>query len=184
MRLHVELNLIADIGFVGLPNAGKSTLLSILTNANPKIGAYAFTTRVPNLGMMHYKYRDIILADIPGIIEGASQGAGLGDKFLKHIARTAGLAVMIDLSEEDIEKTYRVVLKELEEYAPEMLKKRRVVIGTKTDLPDTEENLRLLKDIVQDARVLGFSSYEQTGIEEVRDSFYEIVSRNDGEDQL
>lgn len=176
MRLHVELNLIADIGFVGLPNAGKSSTLNVLTNAHPRIAAYAFTTKTPNLGVMHYKYRDIILADIPGIIEGASNGAGLGDRFLKHIARTAGLAVMVDLSSGDVEETYRIVLHELEAYAPELLHKPRVVLGTKIDLPDTEENLVLLKKIAEDSRVIGFSSFNSTGLEEVRKAFYELVA--------
>jgi len=180
MRLHVELHLIADIGFVGLPNAGKSSTLNVLTNAHPRIAAYAFTTKTPNLGVMHHKHRDIILADIPGIIEGASRGAGLGDKFLKHIARTAGLAVMVDLSTEDVGKAYRIVLHELKAYAPELLQKPKVVIGTKIDLPDTAENLGILKEIVRDAPVIGFSSFDSSGLEEIRNAFYMLVSEAQG----
>jgi GTP-binding protein len=183
MRLHVELNLIADIGFVGLPNAGKSSTLRVLTNAQPKVASYAFTTKIPNLGVMRYNYRDIILADIPGIIEGASSGAGLGDKFLKHIARTAGLAVMIDLSSDDIEGNYLVVLRELEAYAPDLLQKPRLVIGTKTDLPGTEEKLITLREVAGSSKVIGFSSFDFTGLDELRRNFYELVSTVKAEDK-
>jgi len=179
-RLHIELHIIADIGFVGLPNAGKSSLLSVLTNAHPKIASYAFTTKTPNLGVLRYKYRDIILADIPGIIEGASHGAGLGDKFLKHIARSSGLALMIDLTDNDIGiiNTYNVVISELRQYAPELALKPRIVIGTKTDLPDTQENLRILKDFIKDTPVIGISSFSYEGLEELKESFLRMVSEH------
>ena len=174
-RLHVELHIIADIGFVGLPNAGKSSLLSVLTNAHPKIAAYAFTTRTPNLGVMRYNYRDIILADIPGIIEGASHGAGLGDKFLKHIARTAGLAIMLDLTDENIIHTYEIVLNELEHYANEMLQKPRIILGTKLDLPGTKDVLEQFRNENRDEIVIGVSSFSSEGLEEVKASFYTMV---------
>jgi len=174
-RLHVELHIIADIGFVGLPNAGKSSLLSVLTNAHPKIAAYAFTTRTPNLGVMRYNYRDIILADIPGIIEGASHGAGLGDKFLKHIARTAGLVIMLDLTDENIIHTYEIVLNELEHYAYEMLQKPRIILGTKLDLPGTKDVLEQFRSEFSDEIVIGVSSFSSEGLEEVKASFYNMV---------
>ena len=175
VRLHVELNLIADIGFVGLPNAGKSSLLSVLTNAHPKIASYAFTTKIPNLGVMRHQYRDIILADIPGIIEGAAQGAGLGDKFLKHISRTSGLAVLVDLSDDDPVHNYHVVLKELEQYAPGLLDKPRVVVGTKTDLAGTAEKCETLRREIISSRLIGYSAITLEGLEELRNTFAEMV---------
>ncbi|MGC9312388.1 MAG: GTPase ObgE [Sediminispirochaetaceae bacterium] len=174
-RLHVELHIIADIGFVGLPNAGKSSLLSVLTNAHPKIAAYAFTTKTPNLGVLRYKYRDIILADIPGIIEGASHGAGLGDKFLKHIARTSGLAIMLDLTDENIIHTYGIVLKELEHYAYDMLRKPRIILGTKLDLPGTKDVLEQFASEMKDEKVIGVSSFSSEGLEEVKAAFHAMV---------
>lgn len=177
-RLHVELHIIADIGFVGLPNAGKSSLLSVLTNAHPKIAAYAFTTKTPNLGVLRYNYRDIILADIPGIIEGASDGAGLGDKFLKHIARTSGLAIMLDLTDENIIHTYEIVLKELEYYAYEMLRKPRIILGTKLDLPGTKDVLEQFAGKMKDEKVIGVSSFSSEGLEEVKAAFHAMVHTN------
>lgn len=180
-RLHVELHIIADIGFVGLPNAGKSSLLSVITNAHPKIAAYAFTTKVPNLGVLRYNYRDIILADIPGIIEGAAHGAGLGDKFLKHISRTKGLAILIDLSDDDVLHTYDIVLSELRQYTPELIKKPRVVVGNKLDLPDTAENLEFLRANVGDVEVIGISTFSSDGIEKVKEAFYDLVHSHSDE---
>lgn len=177
MRLHIELHLIADIGFVGLPNAGKSSLLKILTNAHPKVAAYAFTTKIPNLGVMRAEYRDIILADIPGIIEGASHGAGLGDKFLKHIARTSGLAVLVDLSDGDVLHSYRVVLHELEEYAPDLLKKPRVVIGSKADLEGTQENFDTLRSELKGEELIKLSSFTRKGLENVQSAFLRLVEK-------
>lgn len=175
-RLHIELHIIADIGFVGMPNAGKSSLLSVLTNAHPKIADYAFTTKTPNLGVLRYRYRDIILADIPGIIEGASQGAGLGDKFLKHISRTSGLAIMIDLSGEDVKHNYDIVIDELSRYAPELVRKPRVVIGTKIDLPGTEDNLKLLRSCGGADKVCAVSSFTSDGVDELKEIFYQMVN--------
>jgi GTPase len=181
LRLHIELHLIADIGFVGLPNAGKSSLLKILTNAHPKVAAYAFTTKIPNLGVMRAEYRDIILADIPGIIEGASHGAGLGDKFLKHIARTSGLAILIDLSDADVLHSYRVVLHELEEYTPELLKKPRVLIGSKADLEGTQESFEKLRSQLQGEELVKLSSFTRTGLEELQSAFLRLVAQPDEE---
>ncbi len=183
MRLHIELHLIADIGFVGLPNAGKSSLLRTLTNAHPKVAAYAFTTKIPNLGVMRAEYRDIILADIPGIIEGASQGAGLGDKFLKHISRTSGLAVLIDLSDEDVIHSYKVVLHELQEFAPELSNKPRVVIGSKADLENTKEGLEKLRNSLEDEEIVELSSFTRQGLEKVKAAFLRLVESRDKSDE-
>ncbi|MCG8481183.1 MAG: GTPase ObgE [Spirochaetales bacterium] len=141
-RLRVELQIIADIGFVGLPNAGKSTLLKVLTAADPKIGNYPFTTVIPNLGVMHHYERDIVLADIPGIIEGAADGAGLGLQFLRHIARTKGLAFVIDAADADPSATYHTLRTELERYDAALLRKSHLVVVTKTDLVESGEAKR------------------------------------------
>lgn len=134
-ELHLELRLIADVGLIGLPNAGKSSLLSVLTNASPKIGDYPFTTLEPNLGMLDR----IIVADIPGLIEGASSGKGLGIKFLKHIERTGLLVHCIDASNEDVLKVYEIVRKEFAQYNAELLNKKEIIVLTKADLVSEEE---------------------------------------------
>ena len=184
-RLHLELRLIADIGFVGLPNAGKSSLLSVLTNAHPEIADYAFTTKIPNLGVMVEEYRKIILADIPGIIDGASEGAGLGDKFLRHIERTSGLAVVIDLSAEEPAGTYRLVMKELEAYSPELVHKPSIIVGSKTDLPGSDERLQELRSALPEAGIVGCSSYSLDGIDGLRRALLSLCRRGEehaGED--
>ena len=161
---HVELRLIADAGFIGLPNAGKSSILNALTRAGVKVGSYAFTTLEPSLG----SFNGFILADIPGLIEGASEGRGLGHKFLRHIRRTAVIFHCISLEQEDLLETYGVVRKELEAYAPELLEKEEVIILTKTDAV-TEKQAEaarkafkkkkketLLVSIIDDARMKQF----------------------------
>lgn len=135
-NLKLELRLIAEIGLIGLPNAGKSSLLQALTNANPKIGNYPFTTLEPNIGMM----RGIPMADIPGLIEGASEGKGLGTAFLRHVQKTKLLLHCIDSTQEDVLQTYQTVRHELEEYNPEMLEKKEIILLTKID-EVTEEKL-------------------------------------------
>ncbi len=174
-KLRVELNIIADIGFVGFPNAGKSTLLGMLTNANPKIAPYPFTTKIPNLGYLNYKDHDIILADIPGIIEGAAEGKGLGIQFLKHIARTHGLAFLIDLSEEDYLEKFPILLKELEDYAPELLHKQRVIFGTKTDLDEDGSLLKGLQESLPNEKVIGINNFMHDELEKIREVFLQLV---------
>jgi GTP-binding protein len=133
-NFHIELRLVVDVGFVGLPNVGKSSLLNAMTNATAKIGAYQFTTLEPNLGA----FFGYILADIPGLIEGASEGKGLGHKFLKHITRTKMLAHLVSLENEDPMKTYKTVRKELETYSEELAQKEEIIILTKTDMADAK----------------------------------------------
>lgn len=173
--LRVELNMMADIGFVGLPNAGKSSLLDMVTNAHPQIASYPFTTKIPNLGVLYVKQRDIILADIPGIIEGASKGAGLGFRFLKHISRTKILAFLIDLSDENFESVFQLLLHELGEYSTELANKPRVVIASKTDLDPDGELYQRLRDALPDEEVYPLSVFARTGIEEISLRFLEQV---------
>lgn len=174
-RVHVELQLIADIGFVGFPNAGKSSLLKALTNANPAVASYAFTTKIPNLGVLKGRYKDIILADIPGIIEGASKGAGLGIKFLKHIYRTKAIAFLIDLTAEDTYETFRTLINELKSYAPELVDRKRVIIGTKNDLPDTEIGMKKLINKLEEEKVIGISSFTRDGLDDLSKYFESII---------
>jgi len=175
-KISVELNITADIGFVGFPNAGKSSLLGILSNAHPKVADYPFTTKIPHLGVMNYQDNDIVLADIPGIIEGASHGAGLGLRFLKHISRTKGLAFLIDLSDPGFESAFDTLLGELRDYSEELASKKRVVIGTKLDLPETEERLEKLGKSLPDERVLGISAFTHFGLEDLKREFFALAS--------
>jgi len=131
---------LADVGLVGFPSSGKSTLLSVVSAAKPKIAEYHFTTLVPNLGIVgHREKHSFVMADIPGIIEGAHLGKGLGHQFLRHIERTKILALLLDSSSENIEQDYKILSAELESYSPEMAKKRRIVVYTKKDLPRQSE---------------------------------------------
>ena len=144
----LQLKTIADIGIIGLPNAGKSSLLAAITNANPKIANYKFTTLNPNLGVAQYDDKEVVLADIPGLVEGAHEGVGLGIQFLKHIERCKSLLHLIDITNLDIKESYEQVKKELANYSSEMMKKKEIVVLNKTDLVD--------KDII-DEIILEFS---------------------------
>ena len=175
-RIKIELNIIADIGLVGFPNAGKSSLLDYFTNARPKIAPYPFTTKIPNLGVLHIDdEQDMIIADIPGILEGASEGVGLGIRFLKHISRTAGLAFLIDLSDDNYLTAYQTLCGELSAYSEELTGKKRVVIATKLDLEGTKERLKELREQLPDIPVLGISVFNRWGLDEVRDAFVALV---------
>lgn len=179
--LKVELQVIADIGFVGLPNAGKSTLLKVLTRANPKVGNYPFTTVIPNLGVMHWHDHDIVLADIPGIIEGASDGAGLGIRFLRHIARTGGLALVVELGDPDPRRTIEVLRSELAAYSRELVEKPWLVIITKTDLVDSressEEHLRAALAAPGDTiPVVAVSAITGENLEALRQALYSLAA--------
>ncbi|MBI9102798.1 MAG: GTPase ObgE [Spirochaetales bacterium] len=166
-RVHLELNLIADVGLVGFPNAGKSSLLSAMTNANPKIADYPFTTKIPNLGMLKYYDKDIVFADIPGIIEGASDGAGLGLKFLKHIYRTRMLLFLIDLGDPEYLTAFEKLKLELSQYAPELMNRPRLVVGSKIDLFEGDDNIRELARVNPDETVMGISNFTRKGLEEM-----------------
>ncbi len=176
-RLKVEIQVMADIGFVGLPNAGKSSLLDRFTNARPKIAPYPFTTKIPNLGILTVDERDLILADIPGLIEGASDGAGLGIRFLKHISRTAGLAFLIDLSDESFLDSFDVLYKELNAFSPDLVAKERLLVGTKMDLEGTAERLEALSQKYSGEKVLGLSVFSGYGVPELAKAFLDLVNR-------
>jgi GTP-binding protein len=144
----LELKVLADVGLVGFPNAGKSTLLSVVSAAKPEIADYPFTTLVPNLGIVKYRdFKSFVMADIPGIIEGASEGKGLGLRFLKHIERNSILLFMVSCQSDNIYKEYKVLLNEVEKFNPELLEKRRLLAITKCDTIDDELELELEKDL-------------------------------------
>ncbi len=176
-RLKVELKIIADVGLVGLPNAGKSTLLSVLTNANPKIGDYPFTTKIPNLGVVRTVMGDVIVADIPGIIEGAAGGAGLGLKFLKHISRTKMLLFLVDLTGDNPMDDLRIIENEVSAYSTDLIGKERIIVGTKLDCRGAKENLDLLKSSIGTVRVIGISSFSMEGIEELKGEIIKVLNR-------
>lgn len=176
-ELMLELNLIADIGLVGFPNAGKSSLLKAMTNANPRIAPYPFTTKIPNLGVFRILDRDIVIADIPGLIEGASHGAGLGFRFLKHIARTQCLAFLLDLSEGDPVVAYRTLCDELKTYDPSLVEKKHLLIGTKTDLEGSPEKLTELKAAFPEEFVIGISSFTGDGLTDLRKAFVQLTEQ-------
>ena len=174
----LQLKTIADIGIIGLPNAGKSSLLASITNANPKIANYQFTTLNPNLGVASYDDKEIIIADIPGLIEGAHEGTGLGVQFLKHIERCKTLLHLIDITNNDLEKSYNQVKNELKNYSPDLLKKKELIVLNKTDLIDTE----LAKEIIDDfskkikGEILTLSTLEKKSISEVKAKLISYVS--------
>ncbi|MBN1686417.1 MAG: GTPase ObgE [Spirochaetales bacterium] len=180
-NLRIELSLVADIGFVGKPNAGKSTLLSVLTKAQPKIAAYPFTTKEPNLGVMREGYAEMVLADIPGLIEGASRGAGLGFRFLKHISRTTTLAFLIDLSSDDYLGVFPMLIRELEVFDKTLAQKKRLIVGTKADIPEAEGRAEALQESFAGEIVMQVSSFTQQGIEELRGRFVRMVEAAKGD---
>lgn len=176
MRIGVELLVIADIGFVGFPNAGKSSLLNLLTNARSKVAGYPFTTKIPQLGAMRYDGQDMILADIPGIIEGASQGAGMGLKFLRHISRTKALAFFIDLSDENCLDSYDILSRELADFAPALLEKPQVIIASKLDEDGAVQRLEDLRARLAGREIHPLSIYMDETVEQVKQAFIHVVS--------
>lgn len=166
----LELKLLADVGLVGFPNAGKSTLLSVVSAAKPKIADYAFTTLTPNLGVVSYRdEKSFVMADIPGIIEGAAEGKGLGIRFLRHIERNSLLLFLIPADAKDIAKEYEILLNELRQYNPELLDKKRLLAITKSDLLDDELKAEMKKEIPSGVPSLFISSITQQGIKELKD---------------
>lgn len=173
----LELKVLADIGLVGFPNAGKSTLLSVITAAKPKIASYAFTTLVPNLGIVSYRdNRSFIMADIPGIIENAHEGKGLGHRFLRHIERNSTLLFMIPADSDDIQKEYDILLNELQQYNEELLHKPRVLAITKSDLLDDELKEMIEETVPKDIPYLFISSVAQKGLTELKDLLWQQLN--------
>jgi GTP-binding protein len=176
----IELKVLADVGLVGFPNAGKSTLLSVITSAKPKIADYEFTTLKPNLGIVEYRdFKSFVMADIPGIIEGAAEGKGLGHYFLRHIERNATLLFLIPADSNDISKEYEVLLNELRKYNPEMLDKARLVAISKSDMLDDEliDEMRLeLDNDLKDVPYMFISSIAQQGIQELKDRLWTMLN--------
>ena len=173
----LELKLLADVGLVGFPNAGKSTLLSVITSATPKIADYAFTTLKPNLGIVEYRdYRSFVMADIPGIIEGAAEGKGLGHRFLRHIERNSTLLFLIPADSEDINKEYGILLNELRTHNPELLDKNRLLAISKDDMLDDELRAEISKEMPKGVPHLFFSSLTLTGLTELKDQLWKMLN--------
>ena len=174
----LQLKTIADIGIVGLPNAGKSSLLAAITNANPKIANYKFTTLNPNLGVATYDNKEITIADIPGLIEGAHTGVGLGIKFLKHIERCKTLLHMIDITEENLENSYNQIKKELASYSKELLNKKEIIVLNKTDLLEKKIVEKIIKNFSKNKKseVVALSTVEKDSISKIKSKLLSYVS--------
>jgi len=174
LKLILELKVLADVGLVGFPNAGKSTLLSVVTSAKPKIADYEFTTLKPNLGIVEYRdFRSFVMADIPGIIEGAAEGRGLGHYFLRHIERNSTLLFLISADSDSVAEQYQILLSELERYNPELLDKNRVIAISKADLLDQELKTELTEELKEtlpkEIPFILISAVAQQGIQELKD---------------
>jgi GTPase len=172
----LELKILADVGLVGFPNAGKSTLLSSISAAKPEIADYPFTTLVPNLGVVDYRdFKSFVMADIPGIIEGAAEGKGLGNRFLRHIERNSILLFMIPADANDIKKEYKILMGELEKHNPEMLDKDRLLAVSKSDLLD-EELMEEMKEELPDIDFTFISSITGLGIQNLKDKIWKLLN--------
>ena len=181
-QLVLELKLLADVGLVGFPNVGKSTLLKTLTSAKPKIGNYEFTTLKPNLGIVEYRdFKSFVIADIPGIIEGASEGRGLGHYFLRHIERNSVLLFLLSSESDDIVKQYEVLLNELKKYNPELLDKQRLIAISKSDLLDEKQTSKIKKNIsnkIKDVPFEFISSVSNIGLIQIKDLMWKVLNED------
>ncbi len=178
-NITLELKVLADVGLVGFPNAGKSTLLSVMTSAKPKIADYEFTTLKPNLGIVQYRdFQSFVMADIPGIIEGAAEGKGLGYYFLRHIERNSILLFLVPADADDIVKQYEILLDELRRYNPEMLDKERFLIVSKSDLLDDELQTEMKAELDENLNIsyMFMSSVAQKGIQELKDKLWKMLN--------
>ena len=172
----IELKILADVGLVGFPNSGKSTLLSVVTAAKPKIADYAFTTLKPNLGIVEYRnHQTFVIADIPGIIEGAAEGKGLGHRFLRHIERNSVLLFLIPADSKDINTEYDILLNELKKYNPELLDKDRLLAISKTDLLDEELKNEIKQTLPKGIETVFISSVAEIGLIELKDKLWKIL---------
>ncbi|RYZ51071.1 MAG: GTPase ObgE [Sphingobacteriales bacterium] len=174
---YLELKILADVGLVGFPNAGKSTLLSVVSAAKPKIADYAFTTITPQLGIVPYRdNRSFCMADLPGIIEGAAEGKGLGHRFLRHIERNAVLLFLIPADSDDLANEFRILYSELEQYNPELLDKRMILAISKSDMLDEELRNEISKTLPKEIPHIFISSVSNMGIEKLKDMLWEALS--------
>jgi len=184
LTLKLDLKLLADVGIIGLPNAGKSTLISSISSANPKIGSYPFTTLTPNLGVVQTPWGEpFIVADIPGLIEGAHKGAGLGIKFLRHIERTRILVHLIDALSIDPNnplKVYNTINRELAMYSKGLAEKPQIVVLNKLDIPDADEAANIFKSAAEDKKVLLISAITGTGINELKSQIVKLLDNHSG----
>ena len=174
----LQLKTIADIGIIGLPNAGKSSLLASVTNANPKIANYQFTTLNPNLGVASYDDKEITIADIPGLVEGAHKGTGLGIQFLKHIERCKSLLHLIDITSEDLKKSYQQVKNELKKYSNKLTKKKELIVLNKIDLIDEKEVNHIIKDFKNNTKseVIAVSTFNKSSVSKIKSKLLNYVS--------
>ena len=174
----LQLKTIADIGIIGLPNAGKSSLLASVTNANPKIANYQFTTLNPNLGVASYDDKEITIADIPGLVEGAHKGTGLGIQFLKHIERCKSLLHLIDITSEDLKKSYQQVKDELKKYSNKLIKKKELIVLNKIDLIDEKEVIHIIKDFKKNTKseVIAVSTFNKSSVSKIKSKLLNYVS--------
>ncbi len=174
----IELKILADVGLVGFPNAGKSTLLATITSAKPKIADYAFTTLKPNLGIVEYRnHQSFVMADIPGIIEGASEGKGIGHRFLRHIERNSALLFLIPADSDDIKNEYKILLNELKKHNPELLDKERFLAISKSDMLDDELKAEIKSELPENVPHLFFSSISQVGLMELKDEVWKLLNK-------
>ncbi len=182
MQLVLELKLLADVGLVGFPNVGKSTLLKTLTSAKPKIGNYEFTTLKPNLGIVEYRnFKSFVIADIPGIIEGASEGKGLGHYFLRHIERNSVLLFLLSADSKDVVKEYEVLLNELKKYNPELIDKQRLIAISKSDLINEKDIEKIKNKVSSGIKNIPFefiSSVSNKGLIELKDKMWKVLNKD------
>ena len=173
----LELKILADVGLVGFPNAGKSTLLSTVSAAKPKIADYAFTTLEPSVGIVnYYDDKSFVMADIPGIIEGASEGKGLGHRFLRHIERNSVLLFLVPADSDDIKKEYNILLKELKKFNPELLDKQRILAISKSDMLDDELKKEIKVHLPRKIPTIFISSVANEGIKELKDLLWKTLN--------
>ncbi len=174
----LQLKTIADIGIIGLPNAGKSSLLAAITNANPKIANYQFTTLNPNLGVANYDDKEVTIADIPGLVEGAHKGTGLGIQFLKHIERCKSLLHMIDITNKDLKKSYQQIKNELKSYSSKIVKKRELIVLSKTDLIENDDVKKIIKDFSKytKSEIITLTTLEKKSISRIKAKLISYVS--------
>ena len=173
-----ELKVLADVGLVGFPNAGKSTLLSVITAAKPKIADYAFTTLIPQLGMVEYRdHKSFCIADLPGIIEGAAEGKGLGHRFLRHIERNSVLLFVIPADSKNHREEFNILYSELEQYNPELLQKDFLIAISKDDMLDEELKAEISKELPSNIPHVYFSAVQQRGLQTLKDKLWEMLNK-------